>query len=266
VTRYYERSAWTSAARPASLVPLVPERVRGIALHGTGSAAPLGDRATLQQSARRLEEARVVQAEHRGWGDIACSVAIDAEGRVFDCRGIEHRSAANGNARGNEQYGAVLLLLGAEEAPSPAMVDAFRDWRRTHWLARYPAATAVVGHRDLFPTTCPGDGVSALVRSGALTDETDGGSVPLTDAEIDAIATRTRDKILAVTYGNQPDGRPFTLGMLWGEVRVNAIKAATGLDVDALATAIVAKLPTGAVDARSVAVAVADELALRLRS
>jgi hypothetical protein len=264
VTTYYERSAWTSTPRPASkLVRMVPPQVRGVAVHYTGSTTPLGSAASFPLSARRLEEERAFHTTDRGWADIAYSAAIDVEGRVFDCRGIEYRSAANGNATVNQQYGAVTWLLGAGDQPTAAMVNAFRDWRRTRWLARYPHATAVVGHRDLYSTGCPGAPTYALIRSGTLTD---GGTVPLTDAEIDAIATRTRDKILSVTYGNQPDGTPFTLGMLWGEVRINAIRAATGIDIEALANTIVAKLPPGNVNPRLLASAVADELALRLRS
>ncbi|HEY6797729.1 MAG TPA: peptidoglycan recognition family protein [Kineosporiaceae bacterium] len=264
MTMYYERSVWTSAPRPVDrLVPLDEASVRGVAVHFTGSSSPLGPTASLQGSAHRLEEVRTFHAQVRGWSDIAYQCAVDVDGRVFDCRGIGYRPAANGNARVNEQYGAVTWLLGAGDQPTTTMVEAFRDWRRTRWLARYPHATGVVGHRDLYPTECPGEPTYALIRSGVLTA---GGTVPLTDAEIDAIATRTRDKILGVTYGQQEDGRPFTLGMLWGEVRVHAMKAATGIDLDALASAIVAKLPAGAVDPQRLAAAVADELAMRLNA
>jgi N-acetylmuramoyl-L-alanine amidase len=262
VTVFYERSTWTAVARPADrLVPLDPGQVRGVAVHCTGSTTPLGPAPSLAQSARRLEEERAFHTRARGWSDISYQCAVDLEGRVFDCRGIEYRSAANGNATVNARYGAVTWLLGVAERPTDAMVDAFREWRSTRWLARYPHATAVVAHRDLYPTECPGESTYGLIRSGALTA---GDTVPLTDAEIDAIATRTRDKILAVAYGHQPDGRPFTLGMLWGEVRVNALKAATGVDLDALASAVVAKLPAGTVDPQRLAAAVADELAARL--
>jgi hypothetical protein len=263
MTEYYDRSAWTSVPRPVdALVHLVPSQVRGVAVHFTGSSTPLGPETSFQRSARRLEDERLLHTGARGWPDIACQVAIDADGRVFDCRGVVHRSGANGNATVNQQYGAVSWLLGTGDLPTAAMVDAFRDWRRSHWLSRYPGATAVVGHRDLYPTHCPGDPAYALIRSGALHD---GGTVSLTEAEIDAIATRTRDKILAVGYGTRADGSPFTLGMLWGEVRVNAARAATGVDVEALAAAIVAKLPPGSIDQHSLAGAVADELAARLR-
>jgi len=284
VTEYYGRSAWTSSPRPADrLVPLDPGQVRGVAIHHTGSATPLG-RTTLQRSARRLEDERIVATGVRGWSDVPCQAAIDVDGRVFDCRGIDHRPQANGNPTANAHYGAVTLLLGAGDDPTPAMVEAFRDWRLTHWLTRYPRATAVVGHRDLYPTDCPGPAVHDLIRSGALGGDqsvpatpTSGGSVPLTDAEIDAIAVRTRDRILAVTYGSQPDGRPFTLAMLWGEVRVNSLRAATGVDIEALATAILHRLAAGeaglpaqaappGLDAHALAVAVADELAARLRA
>jgi hypothetical protein len=267
VTQYYERSVWTSTPRPVSkLVAMTASQVRGVAVHYTGSTSPLGPTATLQLSARRLEDERVFHTSGRGWSDIAYQVAIDIEGRVFDCRGIAYRSAANGNATVNQQYGAVTWLIGVGDTPSAAMVNAFRDWRTSRWLAMYPNATAVVGHRDLYSTECPGEPAYQLVRSGVLIQ---GGDVALTDAEIEAIAVRTRDRLLGVTYGTGADGRPFTLAMLWGEVRVNAIKAATGVDVNALATAIVAKLPPsggGSIDPKVLAVAVADELAKRLQA
>jgi N-acetylmuramoyl-L-alanine amidase len=266
VAQYYDRAAWTSAVRPVGqLVELVPSQVRGVAVHWTGSAAALGSTATLLQSARRLEAERVIHVDGRGWSDIAWQVAVDVEGRVFDCRGIAHRSAANGSATVNQHYGAVLWLLGAGDRPTGAMLDAFRDWYTGRWLARYPQARTVVGHRDLYRTTCPGDAAYALVRAGAVTE---GDDVALTDAEIDAIADRTRDKLLAVRYGTGADGGPFTLAMLWGELRVHAIRAATGIDVEALAAAVVARLPAidpvAPVDPRTIAVAVADELAARL--
>jgi hypothetical protein len=243
---------------------MTPAQVRGVAVHYTGSTSPLGPTATLQLTARRLEDERVFHTQGRGWSDIAYSAAIDQAGRVFDCRGIAYRSAANGSVTVNQQYGAITWLIGVGDRPSAAMIQAFRDWYHSHWLVRYPHATAVVGHRDLYSTDCPGDPAYALVRSGALTV---GDDVPLTDAEINAIADRARDKLLAVTYGNGADGRPFTLAMLWGEVRVNAIKAATGVDVNALASAIVAKLPAGnGIDPQALATAVADELAGRLKA
>ncbi|MDQ1288861.1 MAG: hypothetical protein QG622_2427 [Actinomycetota bacterium] len=269
--QYFQRSTWTSTPRPVSkLAALNGSEVEGIAIHYTGSSRPLGSGTSLAVTARHLEAERRFHAgappEGRGWGDIAYQAAIDVEGRVFDCRGIGYRSDANGNATANREYGAVTWLLGVGDRPTSALVNAFRQWRQDHWLPRYPRATKVVGHRDLYATDCPGDPAYALILSGALTKGVD---VPLTNAEIDAIATRTRDKILAVTYGNQPDGQPFTLAMLWGEVRVNAIKAATGIDIDALASAIISRLPPGQggqLDAQALAVAVADELAIRLRS
>jgi hypothetical protein len=250
----------------SKLAAMNGSEVEGVAIHYTGSSKPLGSTATSALTARRLEDERRFHTgappQGRGWTDIAYQVAMDVEGRVFDCRGIGYRSAANGNATVNHEYGAVTWLLGVGDRPTAALVNAFREWRHEYWLPRYPRATKVVGHRDLYATACPGDATYALIRSGALTK---GDDVPLTDSEIDAIATRTRDKLLAVTYGNQPDGRPFTLAMLWGEVRVNAIKAATGgVDIDALATAIVSKLPPGQADPRAIATAVADELATRL--
>jgi hypothetical protein len=267
--QYYQRSAWTDVRRPVDeLVPLTASELAGVAIHYTGSTRPSGQTATFALSVRRLEDERAFHTapppKGRGWSDIAYNVAIDVEGRVFDARGIAYRSAANGDATVNRRYGAVIWLIGVGDRPTKAMIEAFKDWRQEYWLARYPHAASVVGHRDLYATECPGGPAYALIRSGELAT---GGDVPLTDAEIDAIATRARDKLLAVTYGTGTDGKPFTLAMLLGEVRVNAIKASTGVDINALASAIVAKLPrAGQADPSAIATAVADELSSRLRS
>lgn len=271
---YLDRSVWTSAPRPvAKLVSLDPAAVKGVAVHYTGSTSPLGETATLSLSCKRLEDERVFhtspQPQGRGWSDIAYQAAIDVEGRVFDCRGIQYRSAANGNVPVNMAYGACTWLLGVGDQPTPAMVEAFRDWRETRWLEMYPHATAVVGHRDLYQTDCPGAPTYALVTSGALTHPPED-DVPLTDAEIDAIATHTRDKILAVTYGNNPDGSPHTLGNVLGETLtgVRALQhgspvTLTADQVQALATAVAGHLPPGA-DPQVIARAVAAELGRRM--
>ena len=90
-------------------------------------------------------------------------------GRVWDCRGVAYRPAANGDRAVNGSHGAVTLLLGPDEQPTAAMVEAVRWLRTAVWLARYPRATEVVGHRDLHSTDCPGPRVYALVRDGTFT-------------------------------------------------------------------------------------------------
>jgi hypothetical protein len=120
--------------------------------------------------AARLEGYRRFHVYTRGWSDIAYQVGIDQDGRVWDLRGIGRESAANGDQSVNLTYLACLFLLGPGELPSPALLAAFNDWRRTRVLVKYPTATRVVGHRDIRPTgtDCPGPLTEALIKSGRI--------------------------------------------------------------------------------------------------
>lgn len=189
MTEYLPRSAWTKVAKPLSgnktLTPIVAGDLRGVAVHYTGSTAKMGTTATLALSAKRLEAERVFHVNDRGWSDIAYSYAIDQEGRVFELRGLDYRCAANGDQEKNQHYHAVTILIGQGDKPTPAAVEAFVDWRNDVFLKRFPHATAVVGHRDLFGTDCPGDPAYALVKNGTFavikkTQEVD----PVTDVSV----------------------------------------------------------------------------------
>lgn len=183
---YFDRSVWTHVPRPvAKLTVLDPKQLVGFAVHYTGSTAPLGSTPTLAQSIARLEQERVDHVQGRGWTDLGYQSAIDQAGRVFDCRGVDYRSAANGDQKVNSTHGAVTFLIGVGDQPTPALLAAFRSWRAAVWLARWPRATAVVGHRDLYPTACPGAAVYQLIRAGQLVGPTPEGppvaSLPITD-------------------------------------------------------------------------------------
>ena len=51
---------------------------------------------------------------------------------------------------------------------------------------------------------------------------------PISDADVERIALKTRDMLLATTYGTYTDAagkaQPFTLALLFGELRVNLLR------------------------------------------
>src|SRR5690606_31001204 len=98
------------------------------------------------------------------------NVAVDPAGRVWDLRGIDVRSAANGDTVPNRDWCAVLFLVGPGEEPTAAQVEAFRHWRVTRWLRKFPKATQVTTHQKVRPagTECPGPAVIRLVQKGEL--------------------------------------------------------------------------------------------------
>lgn len=241
-TTYYPRSIWTSVQRSTGLVHLNSSVVHGIAVHYTGSVR-LGQAATLAQTISRLEGERRFHTNPppagRGWTDIAYQVAFDVEGRVFDCRGIGFRSAANGNALTNSTYGAAIFLLGVGDHPTTEMIEAFRDWRYRFWLKRYPNAGEVVGHRDLYNTSCPGDPTYELISRGTLAARPDS---PVTAKEGDM---PTVDQIVAGIMNYVPPGQAFNAATLlhrgYEQAALNTtilIAMRNGEDMDCLVSAI----------------------------
>ena len=170
MVEYLPRSAWGAAPVDGSgSAPLDPDQVRGVALHwpGTESHTPIASYEAVASALRGWQE---YHQNGRGWSDIAYQVAVDQTGRAWTLRGFTTRSAANGDATMNAQYGAILLVLVQGEAPSAAMKATTRevvaDFRR-----RYPEGTAVKAHADVRPepTDCPGPAATAALRRGEFT-------------------------------------------------------------------------------------------------
>jgi hypothetical protein len=264
------RSAWASVDRPTGkLTPNDASVLRGFAVHWPGSPGRRGDTPSLTDSTAELELERKDHVLRRGWSDIAYSWACDQAGRLFDCRGTDYRCAANGDQTVNQRYAAITCLIGADDTPTPALIEAVQWWRSNVWLRRWPHAVGVVGHRDLYSTDCPGDRLYQLVKAGTFTHPpTSGGNdVALTQPEIDAVAYKARDLILGVTYGTDTDGTPYTLGKLWGELRINVLHLLQGspvalsqTQVDALASAVVDRIGPQLADqlAQSIAARIAN--------
>lgn len=214
------RSAWSSTPRPIGLTPLDPAAVKGLAVHWPGAeTGTWGPAPTLAESAARLEAERAYHVTGKGWSDVAYSAAVDLAGRMFDCRGLAWRPASNGNQTLNAQYPSVTVLMGPGDAVTPQAVAALRAVRAFH-LARYPHATAVVGHRDLWSTDCPGPGLYQVVRSGILTSAPLEADVPLDQADMKAIETLLARVIPGLVWGSTwPAGHDPESG---GEVRESA--------------------------------------------
>lgn len=162
---YYRRADWT--ARPVPAGPrLDTTEVRGLALHWPGD--PLHRDST----AEVMSALRAWQAQHidsNGWRDIAYQEAIDQAGNVYRLRGLRFTSAANGDTSTNAHYGAVLLVLGIGETPSPKMIASTRRRVARH-RQLFPRSRELVPHSAIRPqpTDCPGDKVRQLIHDGGF--------------------------------------------------------------------------------------------------
>jgi hypothetical protein len=175
MTEFLPRGAWTDT--PAGGATLTDAKLKGNACHYPASGNVTLAGLSREQVASRLRGWRDYHVNVKGWSDIGYQVAIDGAGRVWTLRGIgrvpaAHASPANPDA--NEEYGATLWVLGDNERPTAAAIQAYRDFR-TLWLARWPDATDVRGHRQVpgAQTECPGDQIIALIADGTLTRATD---------------------------------------------------------------------------------------------
>lgn len=109
---------------------------------------------------------RGIQAYHmdsKGWADIAYSGIVCPHGYIFEGRGRNIRTAANGTNAGNDRYHALCYLGGVGDPFTAAARTAFRDGFA--WLGGI--ANGLVGHRDIRATACPGDDIEAWIVAGA---------------------------------------------------------------------------------------------------
>jgi len=186
---YLPRSAWN--ARPSKgPTHLNASGLLGTALHYPG----MGKRHLFAKDdvADALWGWQDYHMNGRGWSDIAYQVAVDQAGRVWNLRGLTTRSGANGDAEVNEEYGAILLVLGDDEAPTGALINSTRlviaDFRRL-----YPKATAIKPHSAVRPagTKCPGDPVRALIAAGQFEPRT----APTTPGGVSEMNEADRDYV-----------------------------------------------------------------------
>jgi hypothetical protein len=172
---YLPRSAWNAAPVRGTPVALTPANLKGVALHYPAMGArTLLSQTSVAAALRGWQDYHMApKPKGRGWSDIAYQVAVDQAGRKWNLRGLTTRSGANGDGPANEAYGAILLVVGDDEEPTGAMVQAtqevVRDWRRL-----YPKATEIQTHNAVRTrytgegTDCPGTHVSKLIAAGAF--------------------------------------------------------------------------------------------------
>ncbi len=106
---------------------------------------------------------REIQAFHqgpaRGWSDIGYSYLINEQGTVYEGRGRNVRGAHSPEK--NHEPSVALIGTYTDRAPTEAQ-------RRAVWALRdHLNAGAIKGHRDSYPTSCPGDAAyRAVITAG----------------------------------------------------------------------------------------------------
>ena len=153
------RSAW-GAAPPTGSYSWLPNQV-GIAVHWEGPRMGAYTQSAIPGLIRGIQR---YHQQTQGWADIAYNFVVDRYGSVWEGRGWNARSAANGTNHGNSNYLAVCYLGGEGDDFTPEAAAGIAALVAEH-LAR-GGRPEITGHRDHVATACPGDTIYQWVRSG----------------------------------------------------------------------------------------------------
>ncbi|MGW9029120.1 peptidoglycan recognition protein family protein [Streptomyces sp. NPDC055722] len=153
---------------PASAAPL-QATTKGVKVHYLGepvSTKLAKDHSLCIKLWKSVRESHLANVRE-GYSDIAYSYGACVHGYVLEGRGIGHRTGANGNQPLNRAHYAVVGLIGSTglTEPTDELLNAIRD--AIEELRTHGAGTEIKGHKDGYPTACPGGALYAWVQKGA---------------------------------------------------------------------------------------------------
>lgn len=152
---------WTESAAP------LQTGQRGVKVHYEGTPVPKIDHSKCAGRWTAIRNSHLANTAEN-YSDVAYNFAVCQHGYVLEGRGIGRRTGANGNQELNRKHYAILVMIGSsgDTQPSPAAIIALREV--IQYLREHGAGNEIKGHRDGFATSCPGDALYALVKSGKL--------------------------------------------------------------------------------------------------
>lgn len=185
-SEFVTRAGW-GARSPRNWQRLTPSY--GTTIHWNGPR--LGPYSPTS-SAGKVRAIQRFHLDERGWSDIAYSYLVDRYGVIFEGRGLNRRTAANGTNRGNGSAYAICYLGGEGDGFTQEGSRAIHDL--VTWLRRYGrAGGAVNGHGGWKATACPGPEILARIRTGIYATNSTA-QQPEPDLEGDDVATIIRGK------------------------------------------------------------------------
>lgn len=174
---YVSRSelGWPASSAPSQSVP-----VEGFKIHYEGVGVPVVDHSKCAGRWTAIRNSHLANTAE-GYSDVAYNWAVCQHGYIFEGRGWGKQTGANGNRSLNLTHNAILWMGGdaGVTVPSPAAVSAIK--RVISYLRTKGAGNDILGHRDGLATSCPGDAMYSLVKSGKL--EPDAPTPPKDDME-----------------------------------------------------------------------------------
>lgn len=159
-TNFVTRAQWGSSFDYSGNTRM-PSTCRGVALHWEGPRMGTWTHDLCDNKVRQIEDFHV---DSRGWAGIAYNALVCPHGYIFEGRGTRYRNAANGDPTKNSAYYAVCYIGGDGDPFTDVAKAAFA--RAVQWLrADGGAGSAVIGHRDVTATACPGNVIEAWLKS-----------------------------------------------------------------------------------------------------
>ena len=117
-----------------------------------------------RDTAQYLRQIQSSYVRNRGYS-IGYNAAVDLNGVTWELRGDSIRSAANVHV--NSKAFAILVLVDGDDPANPSMIAAIRDL-----VAQVRQGTrntvAIVGHKDVGSTACPGNGLYGQLINGTF--------------------------------------------------------------------------------------------------
>ncbi|MEU4066675.1 N-acetylmuramoyl-L-alanine amidase [Streptomyces wedmorensis] len=164
------RAQW--GAKPSKYKLVWVTRTKGVKVHYEGAHVP-ESLANPDQHSKCDDHMRALQASHmanteQNYSDIAYNFAVCPHGTVYEGRGVHYLTGANGSQSLNYAHYSVLGFVGNKGlvTPTPAMLGGIRDAIEL-CRSKGAAADEILGHRDGYNTTCPGEPLYLWVKKGA---------------------------------------------------------------------------------------------------
>ncbi len=149
---------------PASAAPKKTKATKGVKIHYEGTLVPSMDHSKCKSHWTTIRKSHLAN-KAEGYSDVAYTYAVCQHGSLFEGRGIERRTGANGNAALNADHDAIVVLVGTEyKSVSADVIAGVKEG-----ISRLRASGTgkeIKGHRDGYATACPGEALYSAVKAG----------------------------------------------------------------------------------------------------
>lgn len=151
---------------PLSAAPLKTKKTLGVKVHYEGTKSPVRDHSYCKGYWTGIRNSHLAN-KAEGYSDVAYNLAVCRHGYVLEGRGIGRRTGANGNQALNANHDSIVVLYGTnDDTVSAEVVQGLKE--AIEYLRDHGTGNEIKGHRDGYPTLCPGGSLYALVKAGKL--------------------------------------------------------------------------------------------------